>query len=88
MNTFRIALANLRFPATPEESVALAEQAIAQASIEHAQLVCFPECFIPGYRGVGKAMPPPDPVFLERAWSVIAAGFQDRSADIWCGDLP
>jgi hypothetical protein len=36
VNRFRIALANLRFPATPEESVRLAEQAIAQASIEHA----------------------------------------------------
>jgi hypothetical protein len=33
---FRIALANLRFPATPEESVALAEQAITQASRDGA----------------------------------------------------
>jgi len=73
VNTFRIALANLRFPATPDESVALAEQAIAQASIEHAGLICFPECFTPGYRGVGKLVPPPDPVFLERAWSAIAS---------------
>jgi len=72
MNLFRIALANLRFPATPEESVALAEQAIAQASIERAGIICFPECFVPGYR-VGKKIPPPDPVFLERAWSAIAA---------------
>ncbi len=68
MNTFRIALANIRFPATPEESVTLAEQAIAQASIECAGLICFPECFAPGYRGMGKAVPPPDPAFLERAW--------------------
>src|ERR1700736_4971816 len=73
MNTFRIALANLRFPATPEESVTLAEQAIAQASIERAGLICFPECFTPGYRGMGKPVPPPDPAFLERAWSAIAA---------------
>ncbi len=73
MSTFRIALANLQFPATPEESIALAEQAIAQASIERGDLICFPECFIPGYRGMGKSGPPPDPVFLERAWSVIAA---------------
>jgi predicted amidohydrolase len=70
---FRIALANLRFPATPEESIALAEQAIAQASIERAGLICFPECFIPGYRGMGKVVPPPDPAFLERAWSILAA---------------
>jgi predicted amidohydrolase len=73
MNAFRIALANIRFPATPEESVTLAEQAIAQASIERAGLICFPECFIPGYRGPGKSVPPPDAAFLERAWSAIAA---------------
>jgi predicted amidohydrolase len=72
MNRFRIALANLRFPATPEESVTLAEQAIAQASIEHAGLICFPECFTPGYRALGKTVPPPDPAFLECAWSAIA----------------
>jgi predicted amidohydrolase len=70
---FRIALANIRFPATPEESVTLAEQAIAQASIEHAGIICFPECFVPGYRGLGKSVPPPDPAFLERAWSAIRA---------------
>jgi predicted amidohydrolase len=73
MTTFRIALANLRYPATPEESVELAEQAIAQAAIERAGIVCFPECFIPGYRGMGKTVPPADPVFLERAWSVVAS---------------
>src|ERR1700730_13086507 len=73
MSTFRIALANIQFPATPEESIALAEQAIAQASIERADLICFPECFVPGYRGMGKRVPPPDPAFLERAWSIIAA---------------
>jgi predicted amidohydrolase len=73
MNPFRIALANICFPATPEESVTLAEQAIAQASIERAGIICFPECFIPGYRGTGKPVPPPDPAFLERAWSAIRA---------------
>jgi predicted amidohydrolase len=70
---FRIALANIRFPATPEQSVTLAEQAIAQASVERAGLICFPECFVPGYRAPGKNVPPPDPLFLERAWSSIQA---------------
>ncbi len=72
MNPFRIALANLRFPATPDESVALAEQAIAQASVAQAGIVCFPECFVPGYRAKGKKVPPPDPAFLERAWGSVA----------------
>ena len=73
MSTFRIALANLPFPATPEESIRLAEAAIARASTEGAGIVCFPECFIPGYRGMGKSIPPPDREFLERAWSAVAA---------------
>jgi predicted amidohydrolase len=50
----------------------LAEQAIAQAGAERAEIICFPECYVPGYR-IGKPVPPPDPAFLERAWSRIAA---------------
>jgi predicted amidohydrolase len=72
VNLFRIALANIRFPASPEESIRLTEQAIAQASIEGTRIICFPECFIPGYRAIGKTVPPPCPQFLERAWCIIA----------------
>ena len=73
MSPYRIALANIQFPATPEESVALAEGAIADASAAGADLVCFPECFIPGYRTPGKALPRVDSAFLEQAWSSVAA---------------
>ena len=73
MTPFRIALANVRFPSTPEESITLAEQAIASAAAEGAAIVCFPETFVPGYRGMGKTVPPPDPAFLERAWSAVCA---------------
>jgi predicted amidohydrolase len=73
MNAFRIALANLEFPATPDVSVELAVQAIAQACNERADIVCFPECYIPGYRAVGKSVAPPDAAFLDRAWSSIAS---------------
>jgi predicted amidohydrolase len=72
VNLFRIALANVRFPATPDESVALVEQAIDQAALGGARIVCFPECFVPGYRGIDKAVPPANPVFLESAWTTIA----------------
>ena len=72
MSTFRIALANVRFPATPEESIELAVEAIAAASRERADLVCFPECFVPGYR-VGKVVKSVDAPFLDHAWSVVAA---------------
>ena len=73
MSLFRIALANLPYPATPEESVTLAVQAIARAAEERAAIVCFPECYVPGYRGLGHFPPPPDQAFLDSAWSAIAA---------------
>jgi len=82
---FRIALANIRFPATPQESVALAEEAIAQAAIERADLICFPECFIPGYRAMGKQVPPPDPRFLERAWSAVRAAAKKAGVTVVLG---
>jgi predicted amidohydrolase len=84
MSSFRIALANIRFPASPDESVTLTEDAIAQAAIERAGILCFPECFVPGYR-VGKAVPPADPVFLERAWSVIAAAARKANLAVVLG---
>lgn len=73
MDPFRIAPANIRFPATPEESITLASPAIDHASNKGARIICFPECFVPGYRGTGQSVPPPDPAFLERAWSVMAS---------------
>jgi predicted amidohydrolase len=85
MNSFRIALANLRFPATPEESITLAVQAIAQAGRERAGLICFPECFVPGYRGMGKRVPPPDPAFLQRGWAAIAAAAKEAGLTVVLG---
>lgn len=36
-------------------------------------IVCFPECYVPGYRTADRALPPPDVAFLERAWQTVAA---------------
>jgi predicted amidohydrolase len=72
MHPFRIALANLRYPETPEESVTLTVEAIVEAARKQAGVVCFPECFVPGYRGLGKSPPPPDTAFLEAAWDAAA----------------
>jgi predicted amidohydrolase len=85
MDLYRIALANIRFPATPDQSVALAEQAIAQASAERAAIVCFPECFIPGYRAIGKQVPPPDQAFLEGAWASVAAAARKANIAVILG---
>ena len=72
MSTVRIALANIRVPGTPDESVRLATEAVSEAGREGALVVCFPECYVPGYRWPGTRMPAPDATFLERAWAAVA----------------
>src|SRR5687768_17421038 len=72
MATVRIALANIREPATPDDSVRLATSAVAEASRHGASVICFPECFVPGYRWPDRIMPSPDPAFLEEAWAHVA----------------
>jgi predicted amidohydrolase len=47
-------------------------------------LICFPECFVPGYR-VGKAVPPSDAAFLDRAWSAIAASAKKANLSVILG---
>jgi predicted amidohydrolase len=68
----RIALANIRFPGSPAESLELARDAVVEASSAGAGIVCFPECFVPGYRRAGRSMPAPSAGFLARAWSEVA----------------
>jgi predicted amidohydrolase len=85
MPIVRIAVANIRFPPTPEESVALASNAIRQAALERADLICFPECYVPGYRGFGRAIPAPDPTFLERAWATITATAAESNVGVVLG---
>ena len=72
MSTSRIALANIEFAASPDDSVRLVKTAIAEASAQRADIICFPECYVPGYRTTARPLPPPDPEFLDRAWTDIA----------------
>ena len=65
----RIALANIPYAASPDDSVARAEAAIAEAAREKAAVLCFPEAYIPGYRGETLVRPPADPAFLHAAWA-------------------
>ena len=76
----RLALANLRFPAAAEHSIRLATDAIAEAAKAGAQVLCFPEEYVPGYRLGPHAVAPPNPDFLSRALSQIAAA--TRAADL------
>jgi predicted amidohydrolase len=69
----RLALANIPRASSPDESVVLAIGAIEEAGRAEADIICFPEAYVPGYRLMGGKVPPPDAVFLQRAWTRIAA---------------
>ncbi|HEX6973162.1 MAG TPA: carbon-nitrogen hydrolase family protein [Vicinamibacterales bacterium] len=73
---FRVALANLPFPESTADAVSRAVDAIARAGVERAELICFPECYVPGYRAPGKSVAVPNRDVLERAWSDIAEAAQ------------
>src|SRR5262245_48360006 len=72
VSTSRIALANIEFAVSPDDSVRLARQAIADASAQRADIICFPESYVPGYRSPASRLPPPDQAFLDRAWADVA----------------
>jgi predicted amidohydrolase len=72
MATFRIALANLPFPSSRDDSLVRAGAAIAEAGRDGVDLICFPESYVPGYRTPARPLSPPDAGFLEQAWKSIA----------------
>jgi len=85
MSRCRIALANIPFPASPDESVSLAVAAISAAGESRADLVCFPECYLPGYRGPNRPVPPCDAAFLDRAWRTIADAARHANVGVVLG---
>lgn len=73
MATVRLALANLPFPASHDDAVARACAAVAAAGQAGALVVCFPECYIPGYRTTGRPTAPPAAADLDDATARVAA---------------
>jgi predicted amidohydrolase len=57
--TWRIGLASPRVAATREEGLATVARFLAEAASRDAAIVCFPETYLPGYRGPLFPTPPP-----------------------------
>lgn len=83
--TRRIALANLPEAASPGESVERTVAAIAAAGAAGACLVAFPECYVPGYRGLGRSPPGPDSTFLEAAFARVAGAAERAGVAVVLG---
>src|SRR6185503_6198856 len=53
-------LASPHFPVSIADAVRRADQFLEEAAQAGVDLVCFPECYIPGMRGQGFPVAPPD----------------------------
>jgi predicted amidohydrolase len=67
----RIALATLRFRPDPDDALRAVVDAMREAASRNARIVCTAECYLPGLRGVGLDVAPPDAAFLARAERTI-----------------
>jgi predicted amidohydrolase len=85
MTVVRIALANIPFPTSPEDSVERVLDAVSEAAGEGAMIVCFPEGYIPGYRRKSVPAPPPNAAFLERAGQRVATAAADADIAVVLG---
>lgn len=85
MTTARLALANLPYPSSPDDAVRRVVQAVAEAGAASADLICFPECYVPGYRGLGHAPPPPDAAFLASALLRTARAAREHGVTVVLG---
>lgn len=77
-----IALAQLAYPPSPDAAVETAVATIADAAAAGAAMVCFPECYLPGYRAAGHgSSTPPTATWLAAAHSrVLQAAAASRIA--------
>ena len=67
----RIALATLRFRPNPDDALRAVVDAMHGAAAQNARIVCTAECYLPGLRGVGLDVAPPDAALLARAERTI-----------------
>lgn len=63
----KIALASVPFTADIEKMLGYIEESIEKAAARGARIVCFPECCIPGMRGIGIDIPEVSAEVLENA---------------------
>jgi len=85
MARIRIALANLPYPDSRDDAVDMASDAVGEAAAAGAAIVCFPECYIPGYRTASRRVEPPDADFLNRAWTAMAVAARRSNTAVILG---
>ena len=73
----RLALASPRVAASVEEGLARVRWGLAEAAAQGAAIVCFPEAYLPGLRGLDFDVPPFDRDQQERVVQIVATWAQE-----------
>lgn len=68
----RIALSTPRFPRSVEDALETIERMTAEAAAREARIICFPEAYLPGYRGLEWPVADYDAAQQERALARVA----------------
>ena len=66
-DVFRFALATAPFPRSAEQGMGWVEKFVEEAAEKGVALVCFPESYVPGMRGMDEEVPPHSARALEAA---------------------
>jgi predicted amidohydrolase len=67
-----IGLASPRIASSVDDALAKIERCVADAAARGAEIVCFPEAYLPGLRGLDFEVPPFDHAQQERALEIVA----------------
>ena len=83
--TLRIGLAAARNAPTVEERLQDVDRFLADAARQHVAIVCFPETYIPGLRGMDFPVPPPDQRRQAAALEAISASARRHGVAVVVG---
>lgn len=66
-NSIKVALASAPFPKSIDDGLSIIEQYIIKASQQQVDVICFPESYLPGMRGIGIEIEPHNAEKLNQA---------------------
>jgi predicted amidohydrolase len=73
-----IALASLKHPESVAEGLEKVDKALKYAAARDAEIICFPETYLPGLRGSNPLLPPPDLKVQEHTLKTVRGMARDH----------
>ena len=84
-NAWRIGLASAANPASVEARLIIIDRMLAEAAREKVAIVCFPEAYLPGLRGMDFEVPVVDQVRQERCLEQVCAAARAHGVAVIMG---